>query len=146
MSTSENENNSHNQAPASTQTKIDGNMRSQAGFQGNSATSTPTSSLNDMDETTRKLVQETAKIPWHELQRFFAAGKAVYVDSELDLIQVAKLFASDNAEKIQELMQGGQVKLVDDETASKWYDNNTITWATVVSPWVLVQATDTTSS
>ena len=94
---------------------------------------------NQPEDLTTKINHETAKIPWSELQRFFAAGKAVYVAKELDLISVAKDFANDNSQKIQQLMEQGQVKLVDDETASQWVEEDALTWAVVISPWVLVQ-------
>ncbi len=31
---------------------------------------------------------ETSKIAWSELQRFFAAGKAIYVAVDLDLVEL----------------------------------------------------------
>ena len=42
-----------------------------------------------MDELTKEKVNlETAKIHWKDLQRFFAKGEAVWVSSELDLVEV----------------------------------------------------------
>ena len=92
------------------------------------------------DELTRKLNQETAKIPWIELQRFFASGNAVFIAPELDLIDVARHFSNDKAEHIQALMASQQVCLVDDKVASSWVEENASVWAVVVAPWVLVKA------
>ena len=92
-----------------------------------------------MDELTQKLNRETAKISWRELQRFFAAGRAVYVSEDSDLIAMAKLFAADDASAIKAKMDTSDIGLIDDETAADWYNNDVTVWALVVSPWVLVQ-------
>ena len=42
--------------------------------------------------TKDKVNLETSKIAWQELQRFFASGAAVFVASELDLVEVAHQF------------------------------------------------------
>ncbi len=89
-----------------------------------------------------KINSETAKIPWIELQRFFAAGKAVYVAPDLDLIKTASYFAKDNKEEIEQLMTNGDLGLVSDQQAKEWLENDIISWAAVVSPWVLVQPID----
>ena len=44
---------------------------------------------------------ETAKIAWHELQRFFAQGKAVEVSPELDIVAVAYELSVDNQKQFQ---------------------------------------------
>lgn len=95
--------------------------------------------LDPNDENTRKIIKETARIPWQELQRFFAAGQAIEVDEELDLVYVAKQFTDDNATMIKTWMKANQVGLVSDSNAAQWYQDNTSVWATVVLPWVLVQ-------
>lgn len=86
-----------------------------------------------------KVNLETAQIPWRELQRFFAAGTAVFVAPALDLTQVACEMARDNAAQIQHWMQAGQVGPVSDEQARQWFESDTLLWAAVVKPWVLVQ-------
>lgn len=43
---------------------------------------------SDIDPKTL-IHQETAKIPWHDLQRFFASGKTLHVHRGLDLVDVA---------------------------------------------------------
>ena len=36
-----------------------------------------------------RIIGETAQIPWLELQRFFAAGKVIWIATELDLAVAA---------------------------------------------------------
>lgn len=86
-----------------------------------------------------KVNQETAKIPWHELQRFFASGTAIYVAPALDLTAVASVMAEDDAAQLQHWMQANQVQQVSEAQASKWFDEQATVWAVVIKPWVLVQ-------
>lgn len=85
------------------------------------------------------LNHETAQISWLELQRFFAAGKAICIDSQLDLLEVATAFAEDKSERFSEWMEKGLVAPVSDNQARDWYEQQTLVWAVVVAPWVLVQ-------
>ena len=87
----------------------------------------------------QRLNLQTAKIAWRELEKFFASGKAVYVDSSLDLIDVAAAMHDDDADQIKALMSSGSVGLVSDDQALRWSDKKSDLWAVVVSPWVLVQ-------
>ena len=85
------------------------------------------------------LLLETATIPWHELQYFFAGGKAIFVDSSLDLIEVANQFAQDNKQAVDQWIKNEMVKPVPDNVARTWYESKANVWAVVVKPWVLVQ-------
>ena len=82
---------------------------------------------------------ETAKIAWSELQRFFAAGKAIYVSMNLDLVEAALQISSDNSARIAQWMNNGEIAPVSDEQARNWIDTDAVVWAVVVKPWVLVQ-------
>ena len=82
---------------------------------------------------------ETAQIRWHELQRFFASGNAIAVDSSLNLTYVAAQIAADNAIQIKEWMEAGLVDAVKDSQAMQWYETDALVWAVVIKPWVLVQ-------
>ena len=86
-----------------------------------------------------KLVSETAKIAWSELQRFFAAGQALFVVSELDLIDVAFVFQQDDARQVKAWLQQDRVYPVTDSQAREWIGQEGFVWAVVVKPWVLVQ-------
>jgi len=87
----------------------------------------------------QEIHSETSKIAWSELQRFFAAGKAIYVSLDLDLIEVALQISSDNSNKIRRWMDKAKLAPVSDDQARYWIDTDATVWAVVVKPWVLVQ-------
>lgn len=82
---------------------------------------------------------ETARIPWRELQRFFAAGKVVYVHPDLDLVDVALVIARDDAGRLRAWRDRGRVAPVSDRQAREWIEANASMWSVVVKPWVLAQ-------
>jgi hypothetical protein len=82
---------------------------------------------------------ETSTIAWSELQRFFAAGKAVAVSNDLDLIEVALQVSNDNSAVVKQWMDEGKVAPVSDDQARYWFESDATVWAVVVKPWVLVQ-------
>ena len=86
-----------------------------------------------------KINLETAQIPWRELQRFFASGKAIAVDSSLDLTEIARVIARDQSAQLKQWMGASLVGSVSDKQAQIWYEQNALVWAVVVKPWVLVQ-------
>lgn len=85
------------------------------------------------------LNHETSKMAWSELQRFFASGNAISVDSSLDLIDTAAEFALDNNEKMKSWIDAGLVGSVSDEQAQQWWNGEQMVWAVVIAPWVCVQ-------
>lgn len=89
-----------------------------------------------------KLNLETALAPWHELQRFFAAGQTIQVHAGVNLIEVASVISEDNASLLKIWMDNGQVEPVTDEQAKQWYEQAADVWTVVVKPWVLVQGMD----
>jgi hypothetical protein len=91
------------------------------------------------NELEQQINSETAQIHWHELQRFFASGNAIAVDSSLDLTHVAAQIVADNAAQIKAWMDAGLVDAVKDTQAQQWYEENALVWAVVIKPWVLVQ-------
>ncbi|MDD5228036.1 MAG: DUF2288 domain-containing protein [Methylococcales bacterium] len=93
--------------------------------------------MNELEK--EKVNLETAKIHWSELQRFFAKGEAVWISSELDLVDVGYQFSIDNKTVIQEWLENKQLGLVTDEQALRWFETNAEVWAVVVKPWILVQ-------
>ncbi len=86
-----------------------------------------------------KLVAETAKIPWMELQVFFTRGMVVYVSEQLDLIDVALELSRDNADQLKQWIDSGELLRNFDEQAKVWSSSNALVWCVVVKPWVLVQ-------
>ncbi len=98
---------------------------------------------DDTEEQTRaRLNRETAKIPWRELQRFFAGGATIAVDPELGLLEVAVQMSLDNAACIARWMAEGQLAKVSDDQARQWLEADALVWSVVIRPWVLVQETD----
>lgn len=90
-------------------------------------------------ELHNKINSETARIKWSELERHFAQGNVVYVSEQLDLIEVALRIAHDDKESLQRWMTEGKVHKVKDEQAQSWAVGDATLWASVVSPFVLVQ-------
>lgn len=86
-----------------------------------------------------ELNAETAKIPWKELERFFANGTTIYVSPDLDLIDVAMEICHDNKVKMEQWMASGSVGQVSDDQAIGWLDADATVWSVVVKPWILVQ-------
>jgi len=95
--------------------------------------------MTQEDLTKDKVNQETSKIAWSELQRFFAQGLAVYISPDLDLVKVADAFAKDNKPLVETWMQQQQIHLVTDQQASEWVQNDSQVWAVVIKPWILIQ-------
>ena len=86
-----------------------------------------------------KINSETAKIPWRELQRFFAAGKVMRLANEVDLVDAAYAMQQDDIERVSAWTEAGQLAPVTDAQARSWFDHDDSLWAVVVKPWVLVQ-------
>jgi hypothetical protein len=86
-----------------------------------------------------KINRETARINWSELERHFAHGVVVWVSHELDLVEVALRIAHDDKEHVTRWMSEGKVAKVSDTQASDWQGRDARLWASVVSPFVLVQ-------
>lgn len=89
-----------------------------------------------------KINSDTAKIPWLELQRYFAAGKVMQVSAELDLVDVAYAIEQDDIEQVQAWTVANQLGPVTDDRARDWVSSEPSLWAVVIKPWVLVQEPD----
>ncbi|MDC8756574.1 DUF2288 domain-containing protein [Janthinobacterium fluminis] len=93
---------------------------------------------NDTDLRT-KVNRETARLPWSELEKHFAAGNVVYVANDLDLVDVAVRISHDDKATIVQWMADGKVMKVSDQQALRWQEAEASLWAVVVSPFILVQ-------
>lgn len=82
---------------------------------------------------------ETSKIHWEELQRFFAGGWLIVVNSKTNLLDVAVAFSLDDKAQVSQWLAAGELARVSDAQAKQWQKNNSLFWANVVKPWVLVQ-------
>ena len=100
---------------------------------------------SDADRKTllkREYLAQTSRIPWRDLQTFFAHGSVVEVGSRLDLIDVAVQLGLDNTEQFKRWIASGEVQAVSDSSAQAWLDDDISVWAVVAAPWVLVQNRD----
>jgi hypothetical protein len=86
-----------------------------------------------------KLLAETAKIGWPELERFFARGMLLRVARDLDLVSVAEAIASDDTAQVSQWLAAGLVERMQSDAAADYAGRNPALWAVVVSPWVCVQ-------
>ena len=86
-----------------------------------------------------KIVSETARINWLELQKFYAAGSVISVEPQLDLVTVAFAFSRDDKTAVAQWLKEGSVGRTSEQQAQQWYQQKTELWAVVISPWVLVQ-------
>lgn len=82
---------------------------------------------------------ETAKIPWMELQRFFAGGKLLLLDSNEDMLDVASSLVNNDVARLQELIDQERITHPSDEKAKQWVNEDAVLWAVVLNPWVLAQ-------
>ncbi|SDX31900.1 hypothetical protein SAMN05421644_10174 [Allochromatium warmingii] len=103
--------------------------------------------LDDPETLERaRINQETARLPWRELQRLFAQGRVIAVAPELDLVELALRCARDDAPTIAANLEQGRLAPVSDAQARAWLAADAEVWAVVVKPWVLVQQMCPTSS
>ena len=98
--------------------------------------------LNDIEHA--KLNGETARVNWHELQRFFAQGVIMHIAEHLDLVEVATKMSLDDVAAVKAWFDAGDLAHVSDALASRWFDENTALWTVVVKPFILVQETSAT--
>ena len=87
-----------------------------------------------------KLNMETARLPWSELQRHFAAGNVIEVAAGLDLIEVGVQFANDDKAALAPAIEAGRIGRVSDARAQVWLDGQAQLRTVVIAPFVLVQA------
>jgi hypothetical protein len=86
-----------------------------------------------------RLNSETAKIGWHEIQRFFAKGQVFIITPELDLIDTAARMIQDEKGSVEKWLEQGLVVQATIDNAKRWNEEDPDLWAVVVAPWILVQ-------
>ena len=86
-----------------------------------------------------KIIAETARIQWLDLQKFYAAGNVISVEPTLDLIDVALAFNQDDKVQVAAWLATEQLSRTTEQQAQQWYQAQAELWAVVISPWVLVQ-------
>jgi len=86
-----------------------------------------------------KLLSETARISWQELEPTFARGALLWVAAELDLVAVAEALAEDDRGRISGWLASGKLASVEAELAEDLLLRAPELWAVVVAPWVVMQ-------
>ncbi|RBA24663.1 DUF2288 domain-containing protein [Herminiimonas fonticola] len=102
-------------------------------------TTTPAQVVQEQKLLHAKLNTETSQIEWSELLRYFAGGLVIVVSSDLDLVDVAARFSIDDKTMVEQWLNEGKLAKATDEQATAWLDADTLLWAVVARPWVLVQ-------
>lgn len=82
---------------------------------------------------------QTARLTWPELVRHFARGVVVKVAAGMDLVAVAVAMAQDRTDEIEAWTQAGLIQRAGDDDARYWHEQESVFWAVVVAPWVVVQ-------
>ena len=77
-------------------------------------------------EHLEQLNHETGKLEWNELERHFARGAVIKV-------------AQDNKEQVQTWLDSDLISRASSADASNWNEQQSLFWAIVTMPWVLVQ-------
>lgn len=90
-------------------------------------------------EWTAHFNAQTGKLSWPELARYFARGVVIKVAPAMDLVDVAVVMAQDRHDEIEAWTGAGQLQRASDEDARYWHAQDSVFWAVVVAPWVLVQ-------
>jgi hypothetical protein len=86
-----------------------------------------------------KLLSETAKIRWSELEKLFSGGALLHLAPDLDLVGVAEAVASDGTEQVGVWANTGALAKMSVERSADYAARDAELWAVVVSPWVIVQ-------
>ncbi|WP_348674507.1 DUF2288 domain-containing protein [uncultured Abyssibacter sp.] len=94
----------------------------------------------NLEDMRAELATQTAKMPWSDLQRFFATGQAFAVAAGIDLVDVAARIAIDDKAAVEALITEQHFGPVSDAQALEWIEQDASVWTVVVKPWVLVQA------
>ena len=95
--------------------------------------------MAELDPLRQDLLEQTARISWHELQPHYARGALVLVAEDMDLVETAVQLRLDNKQQFEAWMAEGKVGGVPDELGQQLFEENPDLWAVVVAPWVLVQ-------
>jgi len=95
--------------------------------------------MNETSPLYAKLLGETARIDWKELEPFFARGALLWVAEGEDLVALAEAVAGDDRAGVAVAMERGALQRLEVERAQDLLARDPQLWAVVVAPWVLVQ-------
>ncbi len=97
-------------------------------------------------ELRQKLAAEVDLAPWSALVRHFAFGRVYIVRSPWNLIDAAVALHRDAADQVKEAMRQRQLEQPNDEEVKAWQETSVVFDMLVVSPFVLIQVKDQSSS
>jgi hypothetical protein len=100
---------------------------------------------NDTEVLRAKLNAETAVVKWTEMEKFFARGDVLKVESSLSLLDVAMAMSLDKKEDISAWLEAGSLLRASDDDARDWQARKPLFWCVVTAPWVLLQEKPGTS-
>ncbi|MEM7304116.1 MAG: DUF2288 family protein, partial [Pseudomonadota bacterium] len=86
-----------------------------------------------------KLIAETARTTWSELERFYAQGKLILVCTSLDLVEVAYQLSIDNTDQTKDWIESKKLLRDFNVQAKAFSKGNCELWCVVVKPWILIQ-------
>lgn len=95
-----------------------------------------TSSIGD------KLEKYTGEVDWAYLKSHFENGALIYVDPSLVLTEVGEAFSTDDAERVKVWRGNGDIITPSEPHAAYWEESGATFRALVVSPFVLIQPTE----
>ena len=78
-------------------------------------------------------------INWKGVERFFASGKLIIINDNLNIIDVASKFNIDDSDMISSWIESDKLGFVTDDQAKLWSKVNKEFTCIVVAPWVLIQ-------
>ena len=91
-------------------------------------------------EEKAKILAETATINWQSLEKFYAQGKVVLVEGDLNLIDVAYSLSINETADSETLLESKQLNRDFNNQAKLWHQEDAEVWCVVIKPWILVQA------
>ena len=94
---------------------------------------------DDDSSVSDKLEKYTGEVDWAYLKMPFEAEALLYVDPSLDLVEVGKAFAEDDAEAVKAWRSNGDIIQPGPPHAEYWEESGAKFQALVVSPFVLIQ-------
>lgn len=89
-----------------------------------------------------KLEKYTGEVDWRYLVPHFEAGALIYVDPSLELTAVGAAFAADDADQVEAWRKSGDLVTPSTPHADYWAETRARFQALVVSPFVLIQPSD----
>jgi len=96
-------------------------------------------SLQTDEELRTHLHGETSKLPWSDLEKYFARGILYKVEKGLDILDVAIVMARDDNVSLEKWIKDEKVIEVEMDDAKEWHKTSASLWTVVVAPFVLVQ-------